>query len=89
MLPCTQMTADDVGQLFDMFATEKDMSEYSSSGEDISYAYDDFYRAAEEVNNYIGPLEIIQMWNLFLSSARRLHSVQHHGMSFFQWKREL
>ncbi len=82
MLPCTQMTSEDLSQLFDMFATERDLSDYSSSGEDSSIAYDDFYRSAEEVKNYIGPLEILKIWNLFQSNVRRLHTTQHQGMFF-------
>ena len=68
-LPCTEMTMDDVTQLFNIFASEpvpSDRMEYGSglSGiDEDAYLYYEYYdREEPSLFNFIGPNEVKEIW---------------------------
>ena len=70
-LTCTEMTMDDVTELFNLFASdhgEMEKLEYGSglSGidEEPYFSYD-FFSSRESLVRFIGPEEVRKMWDFF------------------------
>ena len=70
-LTCTEMTMDDVTELFNLFASdhgEMEKFEYGSglSGiDEEAYFNYDFFSSRESLVSFIGPEEVRKMWDFF------------------------
>ena len=78
-LTCTEMTMDDVTELFNLFASHQGEMDQLESGSGLSgldeeaYFYnDDYFFSTESLVSFIGPEEVRKMWDYFQTDLNPL-----------------
>ena len=78
-LTCTEMTMDDVTELFNLFASHQGEMDQLESGSGLSgldeetYFYnDDYFFSRESLVSFIGPEEVRKMWDYFQTDLNPL-----------------
>ena len=78
-LTCTEMTMDDVTELFNLFASHQGEMDQLESGSGLSgideetYFYnDDYFFSTESLASFIGPEEVRKMWDYFQTDLNPL-----------------
>ena len=81
-LTCTEMTMDDVTELFNLFASHQGEMDQLESGSGLSgideetYFYnDDYFFSRESLVSFTGPEEVRKMWDYFQTDLNPLSRI--------------